>query len=33
MDVLTLCESNLENPDMILRRQLDQVKNEAMAAM
>lgn len=33
LDVLTLCESILENPDIILRRQLDQVKNEAMAAM
>ena len=32
-DVLTLCESILENPDIILRRQLDQVKNEAMLAM
>ena len=32
-DVLTLCESILENPDIILRRQLDQVKTEAMNAM
>ena len=32
-DVLTLCESILENPDIILRRQLDKVKDEAMAAM
>lgn len=32
-DVLTLCESILENPDIILRRQLDQVKDEAMLAM
>ena len=32
-DVMTLCESILENPDIILRRQLDRVKNEAMAAM
>jgi superfamily II RNA helicase len=32
-DVMTLCESILENPDIILRRQLDQVKNEAMVAM
>ncbi len=32
-DILTLCESILENPDIILRRQLDEVKNEAVAAM
>ena len=32
-DVMTLCESILENPDIILRRQLDQVKTEAMVAM
>ena len=32
-DVLTLCESILENPEIILRRQLDQVKTEAMNAM
>jgi hypothetical protein len=32
-DVLTLCESILENPDLILRRQLGKVKDEAMAAM
>jgi hypothetical protein len=32
-DVLTLCESILENPDIILRRQLDKVKTEAMNAM
>jgi superfamily II RNA helicase len=32
-DVLTLCESILENPDLILRRQLAKVKDEAMAAM
>ncbi|SKB07188.1 Helicase conserved C-terminal domain-containing protein [Prosthecobacter debontii] len=32
-DILTLCESILENPDLILRRQLSQVKDEAMAAM
>ncbi len=32
-DVLTLCESILENPDIILRRQLDAVKTEAMTAM
>jgi hypothetical protein len=30
---MTLCESILENPDVILRRQLDQVKTEAMVAM
>ncbi len=32
-DVLTLCESILEDPDIILRRQLDKVKTEAMNAM
>lgn len=32
-DVLTLCESILENPDLILRRQLAKAKDEAMAAM
>jgi superfamily II RNA helicase len=32
-DVLTLCESILENPDLILRRQLSKVKDEAMATM
>lgn len=32
-DVLTLCESILENPDLILRRQLARVKDEAVAAM
>ncbi len=32
-DVMTLCESILENPDLILRRQLGKVKDEAMAAM
>jgi len=32
-DVMTLCESILENPDIILRRQLDKVKTEAMNAM
>jgi hypothetical protein len=32
-DVLTLCESILENPDLILRRQLGKVKDAAMAAM
>jgi hypothetical protein len=33
VDVMTLCESILENPDVILRRQLSKVKDEAMAAM
>ena len=33
LDVLTLCESILENPEIILRRQLDAAKNEAVAAM
>jgi superfamily II RNA helicase len=32
-DVMTLCESILENPDIILRRQLDSVKDEAMMTM
>ncbi len=32
-DVMTLCESILENPDIILRRQLDKVKTEAMNNM
>lgn len=32
-DVMTLCESILENPDLILRRQLGKVKDEAMATM
>ena len=32
-DVLTLCESIVENPDIILRKQLDHVKDEAMAEM
>ena len=32
-DMLTLCESILENPDLILRRQLSKVKDEAMAMM
>lgn len=32
-DVMTLCESIMENPDVILRRQLSKVKDEAMAAM
>lgn len=33
VDVLTLCESILENPEMLLRRQLAKVKDEAMVAM
>lgn len=33
LDVLSLCEAILENPDIILRKQLDRVKNEAMTAM
>jgi len=33
LDLLTLVESILENPDRILRRQLDKVKAEAVAAM
>ncbi len=33
LDLLTLVESILENPDAILRRQLDKVKAEAVAAM
>jgi len=32
-DVMTLCESILENPDIILRRQLDHLKTEAMNQM
>lgn len=32
-DVMTLCESIMENPDVILRRQLGKVKDEAMAHM
>lgn len=32
-DVLTLCGIILENPDIVLRRQLDQVKGEAMTVM
>ncbi len=32
-DVLTLCESIIENPDLILRRQLSKVKDEAMLQM
>ena len=30
---MTLCESIIENPDIILRRQLDAVKTEAVNAM
>jgi superfamily II RNA helicase len=33
LDVMTLCESILEDPDIVLRRQLDAAKNEAVAAM
>lgn len=33
LDVLSLCEAILENPDIVLRRQLDRVKTEAMNAM
>jgi hypothetical protein len=33
LDLLTLVESILENPDLILRRQLDQVKGRAVAQM
>ena len=33
LDVLTLVESILEDPDAILRRQLDRVKTDALAAM
>jgi len=33
LDLLTLVESILEDPDLILRKQLDQVKGEAVAAM
>lgn len=33
LDVLSLCEAILENPEIILRRQLDRVKNDAMTAM
>jgi superfamily II RNA helicase len=32
-DMMTLCESIMENPDTILRRQLSKVKDEAMAHM
>ncbi len=33
LDVLTLVESILENPDMVLRKQLDRVKTEKMGEM
>ena len=33
LDLLTLVESILENPELILRRQLDKVKDRAMAEM
>jgi superfamily II RNA helicase len=33
LDLLTLVESILENPDVILRRQLDRVKDQKMAEM
>lgn len=33
LDLLTIVESIIEDPDIILRRQLDRVKSEAMAAM
>lgn len=33
LDVLTLVESIIENPEIILRKQLDQVKTRAMAEM
>jgi superfamily II RNA helicase len=33
LDLLTLVESILENPELILRRQLDKVKGEAVAKM
>ncbi|HKX61249.1 MAG TPA: DUF3516 domain-containing protein [Verrucomicrobiae bacterium] len=33
LDLLTLVESILEDPDIILRKQLDKVKNEKMAEM
>ncbi len=33
LDLITLVESILENPDMILRKQLDRIKAEAVAAM
>jgi superfamily II RNA helicase len=33
LDVLTLCESILENPESILRRQVDRLKDQKMAEM
>ena len=33
LDTLTLCESILENPEAILRRQVDRLKDEKMAEM
>lgn len=33
LDVLTLCESIVEDPEVILRKQLDRVKTEKMAEM
>ncbi len=33
LDVLTLVESTVENPDLILQKQLDRIKTEAMAEM
>jgi hypothetical protein len=33
LDLLTLVESILENPELVLRRQLDKVKDKAMAEM
>src|SRR6185503_15731327 len=33
LDLLTLVECILENPELILRRQLDKVKGEAVAQM
>ncbi len=33
LDVLTLCEAVVENPEVILQRQLDRIKTEAMAEM
>jgi superfamily II RNA helicase len=33
LNMLTLCESIVENPDAILRKQLDKVKSEKMAQM
>src|SRR5207249_10981165 len=33
LDVLTLVESILENPELILRRQLDRLKGRAVAEM